>query len=186
MMSFKGTPHAAQRQSKPPRQKKKSRYLPPADGRPVIKLPRAGLESMLTIGREAAERYLDEGEQLLPEFWAGLRRMAPPQHLEDIEAGFLGRLDQRIRSLPAPEQSCEAEQEAGLAGVVALKGAGRAPLAVGAAVLSTLLKQLEQVGAMADTGAIQATSSEGAQQLRRVQELLGSVTLIGTGARAHG
>lgn len=186
MKNLNGTPHPADRQQKRPHQKKKRCALPPADGRPAITLPGTHLEHMVNIGREAAERYLSEGEQRLPAFWANLRRIAPAQHLEDIEAGFLARLEQRIRSLPEPGQQHATERPDVLAGVVALKGAARAPMAVGGGALPALLKQLEQLASMAETGAIQATSSEGANQLRRVQEILGSVTLIGTGARAHG
>lgn len=182
MKNLNGTAHPADRQQKRPHQKKKRCGLPPADGQPAVTLPGTHIEHMVNIGREAAERYLTDGEQRLPVFWANLRGIAPPQHLEDIEAGFLARLEQRLRSRLEPgRQPADV-----LAGVVALKGAARAPMAVGGGALPTLLKQLEQLASMAETGAIHATSSEGANQLRRVQEILESVTLIGTGARAHG
>ena len=56
----------------------------------------ANRDHLVQMGRDAAERYLAEGRQDLPAFVASIRHMTPPRHWADVEAGFMGRLQQRM------------------------------------------------------------------------------------------
>lgn len=162
-MSHKSTAHAAARQSKRTPQKKNCCHLPPADGGPGVELPSAKLASMVNIGREAAERYLDEGTPL-PEFWASLRRIAPSQHLGDIEAGFLGRLEQRLYANQGGEHLRPDEMQAALA--------------VGNSTMKALHEAAAGLSRLAEAGAVVPNNSDGAAQLRKLATLAASITWL--------
>lgn len=163
MKNLNGTAQAAERQQKRTHQKKKRCHLPPADGQPGITLAGARLPQLVNIGCEAAERYLGEATPL-PEFWAQLRGIAPPQHLGDIEAGFLGRLEQHLHANQDGEHLRPDEM--------------RGALAVGNSAMKALHEVAVSLSRLAEVGAVVPNNGDGAAQLRKLASLAASITWI--------
>jgi len=142
--------------------------IPPADGRPPVELPMATRNNLVQMGCEAAERYLGEGGQGLPLFLAGIRQNTPPRYWDDVEAGFMGRLQQRLDS----EQLTDDE----------LKQA----LAVGSSVTKDLHESASRLIQLALDGELVATTYAGADHLGQLSKLIGRITCVGpagSGAR---
>lgn len=88
-------------QGKPTRRNKKGLCrVAEAYGMPAVKLPHATAPSVVDLGTEAAETYLlgAFGSEGLAEAVARLRGATPARHWPDVEAGFMARLEQFLRS----------------------------------------------------------------------------------------
>lgn len=135
--------------------------IPPADGCPSVELPMATRDNLVQIGREAAERYLGEGGQDLPRFLAGIRQNTPPRYWDDVEAGFMGRIQQRLDS----DQLTDDE----------LKQA----LAVGSSVTKDLHESATRLIQLALDGELVPTTYASADHLDQLSELIGRITCVG-------
>lgn len=155
------TSQTRQGQLKTQKHKVNTCSLPAADGVPAINLPLKTKKSMVVMGCDAAERYLGEGLEGLPSFFAEIRKMTPPQYWSDVEAGFMGRLEQRLRSdLPNSKDM-------------------KVALAVGNSAAKELHEAATAIVNLAKAGALIPMNQEGIDQLNETSALVSSITVIG-------
>lgn len=115
----------------------------------------------MRMGCDAAEQYLLEGQQDLPGFVAKIRQMTPPRHWADVEAGFMGRLEQRLHS----DQLTDTEM--------------KRALAVGSSAMKALHESAIRLIELAIEGDLVPTNNESADQLTQMAELIGRITCVG-------
>lgn len=140
-------------------------YVPPADGVQAVDL-RATSQAMVERGAEQAGLWLDSVDSLpLPDALERLRLIAPTSHWEALEAGFLARIDQRLRS-DIGGQHRSTEQREGL-------------LAIGDSYMAALHQQVSLVVELVRVGAIVPNSSSGAYQLSALASMAKSAQVLG-------
>ncbi len=148
-------------QVKPASHKNHCCSVPPADGCPAMVLPMATKDNLVQIGRQAAERYLAEGQHNLPGFLVGIRQNTPPRYWDDVEAGFMARLQQRLDS----DQLADNEMQQALA--------------VGSSVTKDLHESATRLIELAIDGGLVPTTEASADHLARLAELIGRITCVG-------
>lgn len=140
-------------------------FVPAADGVQAIDLA-ATSQAMVERGAVQASRWLDSLDSLpLHAALEQLRLSAPSDHWEAIQAGFLGRVDQRLRS-DIGGQHRSTQQRDGL-------------LAIGDSYTVSLHQQAKRVVDLVKVGAVAPNSSEGALQLRTLEHLVNSCEFLG-------
>lgn len=139
--------------------------IPAADGVRSIKLV-ATSQAMVERGAIQASRWLDSLDGLpLHAALEQLRMSAGGVHWEAIQAGFLGRVDQRLRSDIGGQHHSTQRRES--------------LLAIGDSYTHRLHRQAQRIICLLKVGAIAPNSSEGAGQLLGLERLVNSCKLLG-------
>lgn len=139
--------------------------VPPADGVQAIDLDATSQEAV-ALGADLAGRWLDSTQsEPLHLHIACLSHGTPPKYWPDLQAGFLARIDQRLRSdIGGQHRSTAAKQ---------------AQIALGNATMNRMLGQLQRTAQLFEAGAIVPNSAEGAEQLRALLALVHQITVLG-------
>lgn len=163
MKNFKDKSVGAPGKAKPALAEKNTAacHLPAADGQPSVELPQANAPHLVTMGCDAAVVYLDGGynDESLAATVARMRSLAPAQYWPDIEAGFMARIEQRLRADVGGREHC--------------------PVGLGNSTMMSLHTAAVRVAALATVGAIVPASAQGQEQLRQLEALSGSISWVG-------
>lgn len=139
--------------------------VPPADGVQAIDLEVFSQEAM-RLGVDLAASWLDSTKsEPLHLYMARLSHETPPKYWPDLQAGFLARIDQRLRSDLGGQHRSAAHKAA--------------MVVLGNSTMNRMLEQLRKTVALIETGDIEPTTAQGAQRVLELMALVEGITLLG-------